>query len=267
MEYYIADARNFLKSLESARAGKTQAYPSQDVNPQESSPTYYIGATRRELRNIYLDRIEKEQEFSENVQNVASIATTLGATYVLGENVKAKEMLQQNPDLKYTDKYMEDTAWNRLKRGFTKAENRFVNTETPTEVPEIDMTKVGKIPSTDAVTTDAVTKDISNMSAKPDKYSFFKDKIIEEKPVNNIAPVGQESTSSGVLGSTVARAGAGISAGVNAYDLISNYDDLEVDERFSKGAKAIGGTMVATGVGAPIGAALMGASTLYELLS
>lgn len=264
MEYYIADARNYLKSLESARAGKTQAYPSQDVNPQESSPTYYIGDTRRELRDIYLDRIEKEQEFSENVQNVASIANTIGTNYVLGENVKAKEMLQQNPDLKYTDKYMEDTAWNRLKRGFTKAENRFVNTETPTEVPEIDMTKVGKLPSADAV--NPVVNNVPTQQQGTGNVVGFRNSGIKQ-PVNTTAPVGQESTSSGVLGSTVARAGAGISAGVNAYDLISNYDDLEVDERFSKGANAIGGAMVATGVGAPIGAALMGASTLYDLLS
>jgi len=267
MEYYIADARRHLDSLESTRAGEPQAYPSQDnidINPQESSPTYYLADTRRELRDIYLERQEKEQEFSENVQNVASIATRLGTNYVIGENVKAKEMLQQNPDLKYTDEYMGDTAWNRLKRGFTKAENRFVNTGTPAEVPEIDMTKVGKLPSTDAV--NPVVSNVPTQQQGTGNVVGFRNTGIKQ-PVNTTAPVGQEPTSSGVLGSTGARVGAGITAGVSAYDLISNYDDLEVDERFSKGAKAIGGTMVATGVGAPIGAGLMGASYLYDLLS
>tara|TARA_X000001382_G_scaffold74971_1_gene52462 strand:- start:7019 stop:8026 length:1008 start_codon:yes stop_codon:yes gene_type:complete len=166
---------------------------------------YYIADARRQLREIERKRLEKEQNRSENWQRSASVAYKLGDAYVKGQNVKASEMMQDDPSLKYSDKYMDDSWWNKIKRPFTKAENRFVNTETPTEVPEIDMTKVGKLSPTDAVTTVENTDvpsqygdiyDNSQWEATQQGVNKISDinKTIYDKNTNLIADATEEKT-------------------------------------------------------------------------
>ena len=82
----------------------------------------------------------------------------------------------------------------------------------------------------------------------------------------DLAAKGAEAGYKSLAGGTLGKVAGGVGAAMSAVDLAQNWDVYDTEEKLQRGLQTVGGALMLTGIGAPIGLAMSIGGTLWDAL-